>query len=557
MSPAAQTICCTSRLLTALRLTWVVALATLAMAGSTTAFGHAVLLGTQPSDGLRLEAPPREILLHFNEPVAPIIVRVVDGSGATVPLAGPVAVRDQVLQVALPAGLADGSYVVSYRVTSADSHPVGGAFLFAVGAASGTAARPDTSDIGWQIAGITLRVAFYISLLAAAGGALFDWLVSDLPKPVRRRLLQSAAVALVAGAASLGIHGAVLANPPLKGLLEFDIWRIGAASTRGLSMAFALPGAGMLLAGFARPNRRALAVLGALLALAGFMVSGHAATTDPVWLMAPAMGLHVLTVAFWIGSLAPLFAILGAQPASSAARAVVRFSRVAVAAVGLLLVAGTVLAVVQVRDPAALTAQGYGLIFSTKLVLVAGLLLLAVYNKRRLTPALERGEAGAAARLRGAIGVEMVVVAGILAVTAMLGVVPPPRTMFGGEHAHPHPHPAGFDHAHHGDGAEEAVSSRGHKAAAHVEAAADGKRHLHLKLTGADGRPMRPLSVSVEISNDSAGVAPIARKLAATGPGEYELRDAPFPFAGIWTVDVDALVSDFEKAVWSFDLTVK
>jgi hypothetical protein len=28
-------------------------------------------------------------------------------------------------------------------------------------------------------------------------------------------------------------------------------------------------------------------------------------------------------------------------------------------------------------------------------------------------------------------------------------------------------------------------------------------------------------------------------------------------FPGIWTVDVEALISDFEKVVWSFDLTIR
>ena len=35
--------------------------------------------------------------------------------------------------VKLPAGLKDGTYVVAWRVTSADSHPVSGAFSFSIG----------------------------------------------------------------------------------------------------------------------------------------------------------------------------------------------------------------------------------------------------------------------------------------------------------------------------------------------------------------------------------------------------------------------------------------
>lgn len=37
----------------------------------------------------------------------------------------------------LPAPLADGRYVVSCRVVSADTHPVAGSFVFAVGTGIG------------------------------------------------------------------------------------------------------------------------------------------------------------------------------------------------------------------------------------------------------------------------------------------------------------------------------------------------------------------------------------------------------------------------------------
>ena len=41
--------------------------------------------------------------------------------------------------VGLPAGLADGTYTVAWRVLSADSHPIRGAFVFSVGEPTGDA----------------------------------------------------------------------------------------------------------------------------------------------------------------------------------------------------------------------------------------------------------------------------------------------------------------------------------------------------------------------------------------------------------------------------------
>ena len=66
----------------------------------------------------------------------------------------------------------EGTYLLSYRVTSADSHPVGGSIAFSIGRASWRVHTGDTvSGLGpWRIAVRALRDA---SLLIAAGSALF------------------------------------------------------------------------------------------------------------------------------------------------------------------------------------------------------------------------------------------------------------------------------------------------------------------------------------------------------------------------------------------------
>lgn len=518
---------------------------------------HAVLLGTTPGDGARLEAAPSEASLRFNEPVAPVVVRVLDGSGGSVALPSAPSMTDTVLRVPLPATLASGTYVVSYRVTSQDSHPVGGAFLFTIGqgTASGDALQSVRLDASlWQSLGVVLRTLFYIGLLAAAGGALFDMLVEDIPGGLRRRLGAFAAAAVLLGILGIGVQGGLLLNPPLSGLLQAETWRIGFASTRGTSMLLSLPGLLLLFITLrSGVSSRSVHIPGIALALSGFLVTGHAATASPVWLTAPAMALHALAVAFWVGALAPLVAVLNDRPAPQAAPVIIRFSRVAMVAVASLLLAGLALAIVQVADWAAMPATEYGLILGAKLAVVGGLLLVALYNKWRLTPALERAEPNAAGRLRGAIRLEMAAVAAIFVATASLGAVPPPRTMKGHYHLHPH----GSGHTHDHDGAEEAVSSRGFKAVVHVETTRSGARHLHVTLSRPDGQRLAPLEVVAEISNDSAGIAGMSRKLSSTAPGEFALTDAPFTFAGIWTIDIDALISDFEKASWSVDVTVK
>jgi copper transport protein len=520
------------------------------------ALSHAVLIETSPRDGDHLEAPPAEIVLRFNEPVALIVVRLLDARGTAIPLPQPPTVRDTSLRLPMPAALSRGNYVVTYRVTSADSHPVGGAFPFSVGQPDEgvSAARPARSDAAlWQVLAVCLRVLFYIGVLTAAGGALFHLLVDDVPMHLRRRLGVVAVGAVLVGLAGIGVQGGLLLNPPVSSLLDPETWRIGATSTRGTSMILSIPGLLLLLLALSSGiGGRVALIFGIALALGGFLVTGHAATANPIWLTAPAMALHALAVSFWVGSLAPLAAVLRASTPHSAALVVHRFSRFAVFAVASLLGAGLALAVVQVVEWSALPSTEYGLILSTKLVVVGGLLALALYNKWRLTPALDRSEFGATTRLRRAIYLEMVVIAAIFIATATLGAVPPPRTMITHDHRQSH----GFANAHDED-AKEAVTPGGYKAVIHVETRRTGSRHLQVTLTQPDGRKLEPLEVTAHIFNDRAGVAAITRKLSSTAPGEFALSDAPFPFAGIWTVEIEALVTDFEKVSWSADITVK
>src|SRR5689334_5736658 len=111
------------------------------------AFAHAVLLGTSPDNGATLATAPREIVLRFNEPVSPISLTIVGRGGQAAIPSGAIASRNEEVHAAMPGDLQPGSYIVSYRVVSADSHPISGSFLFAVGAPSGaTPTAPDLRD---------------------------------------------------------------------------------------------------------------------------------------------------------------------------------------------------------------------------------------------------------------------------------------------------------------------------------------------------------------------------------------------------------------------------
>ncbi|HYN29250.1 MAG TPA: copper resistance protein CopC [Dermatophilaceae bacterium] len=101
--------------------------------GSGYAVAHSRLLTVTPADGAELDEPPAQVVLTFNEKVLAqfVTVRVTDGEGLP-RTSGEPAVTGAVVTQALAADLGPGDYRVTYKVVSADSHPISGTTDFTV-----------------------------------------------------------------------------------------------------------------------------------------------------------------------------------------------------------------------------------------------------------------------------------------------------------------------------------------------------------------------------------------------------------------------------------------
>ena len=102
------------------------------LVASTAALAHAGLVKAEPPDGSVLASAPTELRLTFNEPVVPLVVRLILPSGLTLAPRS-VEVENATVVIAGYPPLASGTHVLSWRVTSADGHPVGGSLMFSVG----------------------------------------------------------------------------------------------------------------------------------------------------------------------------------------------------------------------------------------------------------------------------------------------------------------------------------------------------------------------------------------------------------------------------------------
>jgi copper resistance protein C len=110
------------------------------------ASAHNSLISTDPADGSTVATAPEQITLVFNEPGqalgSEIVVTAPDG---TVVSDGAVQLVDASVTQALTGDLPAGAYSVTWRVTSADGHPIDGTFTFTAEAATTVGADPGPS----------------------------------------------------------------------------------------------------------------------------------------------------------------------------------------------------------------------------------------------------------------------------------------------------------------------------------------------------------------------------------------------------------------------------
>lgn len=98
------------------------------------ALGHAKLLSSSPATGERLEGPPKQLTLTFNEAVELGTLKL-SADGKKIPLALDRSTAAAQVTVPLPA-LGPGAYRVQWSaLTVNDGHVVKGAFWFVIAAA--------------------------------------------------------------------------------------------------------------------------------------------------------------------------------------------------------------------------------------------------------------------------------------------------------------------------------------------------------------------------------------------------------------------------------------
>ncbi|MGH3735175.1 MAG: copper resistance CopC/CopD family protein, partial [Micromonosporaceae bacterium] len=396
----------------------VVAVLGFGVAAPSPAWAHAVLVAASPQNGAVLDSAPSQVTLTFSEPVRPVAgqIRVYAPDGSRTDHGEP-ATSDTGVRVGLH-GAGEGSYLVTFRVISADGHPVSGAFSYAVGAPSvlPSVDRGPGNDPVVFTAMPVVRVAGFAGLLLLIGAA--GMLLLPRPVPASRTVAGRLAWLGAAGVAVSTLcalplqvphqFGGGLGDIDAAGLGEVFASRFGYAHLVRLALlAAALPLLRTLVAAPSSGSRRAALVGLGLAALVTWPVSGHPSASPLPWLSMVADVAHLAAMSVWLGGLAVLAILLLRRTTQGELEDLLPgWSRLAMGAVAVLVLAGVTQAVIEVGTLPALTTTRYGLLVLTKAGLLAVILAVAYFSRRLVrrngSPQRRRGCRDTSRRLRRA-----------------------------------------------------------------------------------------------------------------------------------------------------------
>ncbi len=382
--------------------------------GAAPASAHAQLQSSDPSPSSVLSVPPRQVVLHFGEPVEIDFgsIRVLGPLGNRVDLGGthhPPGDSDAVA-IALPPGLRDGTYVVAWRVISADSHPVHGAYIFSVGTAKGAAkanalAASVNAASGSAIVGIAfwaIRFAAFVGLVLLVGiptVILLAWRAGGATLRIGRLVWASWFVLMLCTVSGIAVQGVYAAALPVTDVFRSSLFdevlhtRFGEVEVLRVILLVAFLPVVRGIQGRLRATGRwsswwvpygAIVGVGLLLTPG---LAGHASTEGSVPFAMALDVLHLSAAAVWCGGLAVLGAVLapGLRPEErpdDIVRVASTFSAYAFSAVVVIVATGTVQSVRQVGSVYALFNTVYGRTLLVKIGLVVMLIVLGAVSRR-------------------------------------------------------------------------------------------------------------------------------------------------------------------------------
>ncbi|MCC6943310.1 MAG: copper resistance protein CopC [Thermomicrobiales bacterium] len=397
---------------------------------------HATLDRSEPPPNAVVPQSPAEIRLWFTEPLeqGESSIRIFDQMGDQIPnIESEPGEGPKELVAALPEPLATGTYSVVWKnISSADGHPQQGYFTFTIGSALDVAPImvPVLDDTGGAPLWLQSIARWLVLLALAVVVAVWPvWLLVGWPAvrhdPERTRELAMRVRTVGLGAIVMAVFANLLMLGVQASFLESGslVARMGetVTSTRFGRLWLARIGLLLLMAMVLRfvswldPLGKRIVTAAALITAALLPIpvsmNAHASALDTGRTTAIVFDyVHLLTASLWFGGLVVLAGIflrsLRGKPAQRAtlARAMPRFSGLALVCWGLLAVTGLYAWWLQVGSWDALRHTPYGQSLLFKLIVAGIVLLIAAANLLLITRKLGATQPDANPRWAGRLG---------------------------------------------------------------------------------------------------------------------------------------------------------
>ncbi|MEV0585342.1 copper resistance protein CopC [Nonomuraea sp. NPDC050310] len=523
------------------------------------AYAHAHLISTDPAQGAVLQTAPGRVRFTFDEAIrgVPGGVQVFGSQGE--PVAAKPSVKGAELDVVFSAPLGTGTTVITWRVVSADGHPISGALTFSVGAPTTVVTPPPTgptavADVSWPLT--LARTAGYLGLLLAAGlvafAAMFLPAASYADRPRRRVTVSARAAAAVAAGAwltalpitavyQLGGGPGLLLEGVTWASLPLTEYAVATTVAGGLALAVALLGHGPA----SRPRRLAT-VAAASAAVTAPALVGHTRAASPELLVIGVDALHLLAGSIWLGGITGLALTLPALSARGAVAAEVltRFSTTASTVLVALVATGPLLVWRIFGSWPTLTGTEYGRLLLAKIAIVLIALAIAAWNRWSLLPRLEQASTTTSRQRLSRPVVRATTIEGALLAAALLltGIL--------------------VDTSPDGDPAPAASNLDTHttalgdiKVQASLTPLTRGPSTLTLRLRSAAGEPAEGVAPPVvRLASDTATLGAVPLTQASAG---FYTAQVVLPVAGTWRMQVSLRVSQFVNPVAELRFVVK
>ncbi|GAA3744365.1 hypothetical protein GCM10022379_12080 [Micromonospora maritima] len=530
-------------------------LVALLLAPATPASAHAVLVSSSPAASAVVPEAPAQVVITFSEGVrkVPGKVRVIAPDGSRADRGEPTFQGGEVTIPVDPSG-PRGTYLVSYRVISADSHPVSGAFTYSVGAPSEPPTDTGSDNRANPVTENAVKVAKYVGyvgLLLLVGPALV--LAALWPRRLSRRGPARLAWTGLGVLAAATLAELWLQVPYTNGGGLFDVTGSGLGdvlgsaygSTHLVRLGLLAAAAFLLRPLFAGPVGRTdgiiLAVLGGA-ALFTWPLAGHAAASPAPAVSVVVDAVHLGGMAVWLGGLVMLAVFLLRRADERELDAILPiWSRWAALAVAALLLAGTVQGLIEVASPKALVDTTYGRLLLAKIGLFALVVGVAAYSRALVRRRIAAGRPGS---MRRAVVAELAITAVVLGLSATLVQTTPARTAA----ADVAGAPAGYFST--------TLSSPIYSLQVELDPAETGNNSLHLYAYTKDNRPLPVQEWKVTAALPSAGIEPITVPLLPLSDN-HATGEVNLPARGDWQLRLTVRTSDIDQATVTATVPIK